>query len=249
MDDAGADFSPRLVTALGTTWAAIRARHPDVPPVVITLGAGSVGQAAGELKLGHFAAARWEHPDGVLAELFVGGEGLRRGGREVLATLLHEAAHGVASTRRVQDVSRGGRYHNARYAALARELGLAVARTGSIGWSDTAVPDATAAAYAAELAALGGALTAWRRSEHHLGSWGGAGEAGDGAGDSGDGGGQDDAGAGRGGRKSSNNGMAARCSCEPPRRIRVAPSVLDAGPVTCGLCDAEFTAAAERGAE
>jgi hypothetical protein len=44
------------------------------------------------------------------------------------------------------------------------------------------------------------------------------------------------------GRKSSNNGVAARCQCDPPRRIRVAPSVLDAGPVLCGICDTEFTA-------
>lgn len=234
------DFSARLVAALGAAWSAIRSRHPDVPPVVITLGAGSIGQAAGELKLGHFAAARWEHPDGVLAELFVGGEGLRRGGRQVLGTLLHEAAHGAASTRRVQDVSRGGRYHNARYAELARELGLTAARIGTLGWSDTSVPDATAAAYAAELAALGGALTAWRRSEHQLG---GEPDAGREPGDGEDGEGQADDNAGRGGRKSSNNGISALCSCEPPRRIRVAASVLGAGPVVCGLCDAEFTAA------
>lgn len=236
MEDTG--FSARLVTALAAAWSAIRSRHADVPPVVITLGAGSIGQAAGELKLGHFAAARWEHPDGVLAELFVGGEGLRHGARQVLATLLHEAAHGAASARQVQDVSRGGRYHNARYAELARELGLTVARAGDIGWSDTAVPDATAAAYAAELAALGGALTAWRRSERHgAGGQDASGEPGEDQADDGEGGG------GRGGRKSSNNGVSALCGCEPPRRIRVAASVLAAGPVMCGLCDAEFAAA------
>jgi hypothetical protein len=236
MEDS--DWSARIVTALAATWAAIRSRHPDVPPVVITLGAGSVGQNPGEMKLGHFAEARWEHPDGLLAELFVGGEGLRRGGREVLATLLHEAAHGAASTRQVQDVSRGGRYHNARYAELARELGLTVARAGTIGWSDTAVPDATAAAYAAELAALGGALTAWRRSEHQrTGGQDASGEPGEDQ----DGDGQ--ASGGRGGRKSSNNGVSARCACEPPRRIRASARVLDAGPVVCGLCDAEFSAA------
>lgn len=237
----GSGFSARLVEALSGVWEAIRVRHPDVPPVVITLGAGSVGQRPGELKLGHFAAARWEHPDGLLAELFVGGEGLRGGAQAVLATLLHEAAHGLAATRRVQDVSRGGRYHNHRYAALARELGLEVAQAGTLGWSATTVPAATAAGYAGGLARLGGALTAWRRSEH-----GGDGPAGPGPGgadgEDGEDRGEESGGAGRG-RKSSNNGVAARCGCEPPRRIRVAPSVLDAGPVLCGLCDCEFTAA------
>jgi hypothetical protein len=234
MDDSA--FSPRLVTALGQVWAAIRARHAEVPPVVVTIGAGSLGVHPGELKLGHFAASRWEHADGTLAELFVGGEGLQRGARAVLTTLLHEAAHGVADTRRVQDVSRGGRYHNGRYAAIARELGAHVERAGNLGWSATTVPDGTAAAYAAELAALGGVLTAWRRSEHAVTTRGGTGD--------GDGGQDDGAGGeapGRG-RKSSNNGVAARCSCDPPRRIRVAPSVLDAGPVLCGICGAEFTA-------
>jgi hypothetical protein len=38
------------------------------------------------------------------------------------------------------------------------------------------------------------------------------------------------------------NGVAARCSCEPPRPIRVAAAVLAAGPVLCGLCDHEFAA-------
>jgi len=73
-----------------------------------------------------------------MAELFVGGEGLRRGAREVLATLLHEAAHGVATTRGVKDTSRQGRYHNRRFA----ELGAAItayrrAETGGPGTTTT----------------------------------------------------------------------------------------------------------------
>jgi hypothetical protein len=66
----------------------------------------------------------------------------------VLGTLLHEAAHGLAQARSVQDASRGGRYHNRRYATLARELGLEVATVKPIGWSATIVPDHTATAYA-----------------------------------------------------------------------------------------------------
>jgi hypothetical protein len=45
---------------------------------------------------------------------------------------------------------------------------------------------------------------------------------------------------GRGGRTSSNNGVPARCGCG--RRIRVAESVLEAGPITCGLCGSDFIA-------
>jgi hypothetical protein len=205
-----ATISPRLVTALDRAWAAIQARHPEVPAVVITLGAGS-GRRDG-LKLGHFAPDRWERAGGRLPELFVGGEGLARGARDVLGTLLHEAAHGVAGARQVQDTSRQGRFHNTRYKALAQELGLAVAKTGSIGWSQTTVPDAIAALYRPELRRLEDALVAWRHAE----------------------------GRGRGGRASSNNGVAARCQCG--RRIRIAASVLAAGPVTCGLCGTDFEA-------
>jgi hypothetical protein len=181
--DSGGPVSPRLVTALDQAWSAIRARHPDVPEVVIALGSGSAGRR-GALKLGHFAAERWQRLDGRLPELFVGGEGLGRGAREVLGVLLHEAAHGVASTRKVPDTSRQGRWHNARYRALAAELGLDVAQVPSLGWSQTTVPDATAALYRSEIRRLEAAITAFRHGEP------------------------------RGhGRVSSNNGVAARCEC------------------------------------
>ena len=88
----------------------------------------------------------------------------------MLGTLLHEAAHGLAQARGVQDTSRQGRYHNRRYATLAGELGLEVASVEPIGWSATTVPDITAAAYAGQLENLAAALVLWRRQEHRLGT-------------------------------------------------------------------------------
>jgi hypothetical protein len=105
-------------------------------------------------------------------EVLVGGEGLQRGSSEVLATLLHEAAHGLAQARKLQDTSRGGRYHNRRYATLARELGLEVASVKPIGWSATTVPEPTAAGYASQLAELQAALVLWRRQEQRIGTGG-----------------------------------------------------------------------------
>jgi hypothetical protein len=84
--------------------------------------------------------------------------------------LLHEAAHGLATARNIQDTSRGGRYHNRRYATLARELGLEVASVKPIGWSATSVPEATAAAYGGDLEELQAALVLWRRQEHRIGT-------------------------------------------------------------------------------
>jgi hypothetical protein len=84
--------------------------------------------------------------------------------------LLHEAAHGLAQARSIQDTSRGGRYHNRRYATLAREVGLEVVSVKAIGWSAITLPEHTAASHASQLDELAAALVLWRRQEHGLGA-------------------------------------------------------------------------------
>jgi hypothetical protein len=153
-----------MVAAMEGAWTAVRARHPQVPEVVVVLGAGSEARR-GLFKLGHFAAARWQVNGQRRAEVLVSGEGLHRGARDVLGTLLHEAAHGLADARKIQDTSRQGRYHNRRYARLAGEVGLEVACDQQTGWSQTRVPDALAEAYADVLADLAAALVLWRYAE------------------------------------------------------------------------------------
>jgi hypothetical protein len=151
-----------LLACLERAWHAIQQRHPDVPAAVVVVASGAGGKG---LNLGHFAAHRWQVSGADRHEVLVGGEGLHRGPVDVLGTLLHEAAHGLACARDVQDTSRQGRYHNRRYAALARELGLEVAAQPPIGWSQTTVPEPTASRYATQLAELAAALVLWRRLE------------------------------------------------------------------------------------
>jgi hypothetical protein len=151
-----------LVATLERTWQTIQQRHPDVPNAVLVVASGSDGK---RLNLGHFAPHRWQVSGADRHEVLVGGEGLQRGPLDVLGTLLHEAAHGLAQARRIADTSRQGRYHNRRYATLARELGLEVASQPPIGWSATTVPDPTANNYAAQLKELAAALVLWRRLE------------------------------------------------------------------------------------
>lgn len=208
-------ISTPMVAALEQAWAAIRLRNPEVPQAVIVLGAGSIGAKAGTLRLGHFAAMRW-HSDatsddgsGQLAEVFVGGEGLRRGAADVLGTLLHEAAHALADVRGIKDTSRQGRYHNARFKELAEELGIEVVKDPRIGWSPTSVPSATRQRYADIITALTAALRLYRAPEKTGGDTG----------------------------KSKN---PPPCVCECGRRIRVATGVLEAGPITCGVCSTDF---------
>jgi hypothetical protein len=202
----------RLVAALEDAWRAIAARHPDLPAAALIVGQGS-GRRGGGLVLGHFAAERWQHTSSddsaYVHEVLIGGEGLQRGAADVLATLLHEAAHAIANVRQIKDTSRQGRYHNTRYKQRAEELGLTVKRHQQIGWSLTTLPHATAKTYAATIRQLEQAITLHRRSE-----LAGAGAAG------------------------GTNLSLAVCRC--PRRIRVAPGTLAAGPIVCAICSQPF---------
>lgn len=260
--EAAAGVTAALVAAVSETWAAIRTRHPQVPAVVVTFGSGTLGTTRGQERLGHFAGGRWmpgrapgaddEHgavtvvqdaggaAGEALAELFVGGEGLRLGAVELLDTLLHEAAHALAHARGIPDTSRQGRYHNARYRKVALELGLEVEEARPFGWTKTTVPADTRTAYAAQLAALRAALLAWRRPEvaRRVTLGPGTGQSGDGtepgAGDSDQ---DEDA------RRRKKNGVVARCACLVPaaRRLRVSEPVLALGPIICGVCEEPFT--------
>ncbi len=53
----------------------------------------------------------------------ISGEGLARTAREVLGTLLHEAAHALAAARGITGTSRQGRYHNRKFATFADRAG------------------------------------------------------------------------------------------------------------------------------
>jgi hypothetical protein len=208
-------ISTPMVAALEQAWADIRTRNPDVPPAVIVLGAGSIGTPTGSLRLGHFAAMRWrtDQPTGsgeLLAEVFVGGEGLARGPVDVLGTLLHEAAHALAHVRQIKDTSRQGRWHNARFKTLAEELGITVTQDPRIGWSPTTLPDATRIEYAGTITALRQALRLYRSAETTA----------------------------MGPKKPT----APPCVCGCGRKIRVSPTILAAGPITCGVCGEDFQA-------
>ena len=79
-----------------------------------------------------------------------------------LATLLHEAVHAVAFERGIKDTSRQGRYHNARFQAVAEEIGLEAGRDPPFGWSSTALAPRTTALYRETLRAPTEAL-----GDHH----------------------------------------------------------------------------------
>jgi hypothetical protein len=168
------------------------------------------GTTSRQAKWGHYGSLRWQHGKSMLSEVLISGEGLKRPAPEVFTTLLHEAAHGLADNRGVKDTSRQGRWHNQKFAKLADELGLDTTKDDRTGWSPCTLRPQTAKKYKPQLDKLAAALKAYRHPEDHL----------------------------EGGRTSSNNALACACSC--PRRIRVAPAVLDEGSITCDVCGDPF---------
>jgi hypothetical protein len=141
----------RLIGALEWAWKAIQSRHPETPEVIITVASGDRHR-----KLGHFSPDRWEVLDeGERPEVLIGAEGLKRLPTDVLGTLLHEAAHGLAHVRGIKDTSRRGHYHNGRFREMAMELGLG--RWCAMGCDERLI-----------VAVVGSRTTWWSR---RIGSW------------------------------------------------------------------------------
>jgi len=200
-----------LVAVLEACWTTIRSWHPEIPQAVIVVGSGSPTRPTQPFKWGHFAALRWQHGTDLMPEVLVSGEGLSRTPAQVLTTLLHEAAHALADTRKIKDTSRQGRWHNKHFAVLAKELGLIPSKDPKIGWSPCTLPDSTAVIYGQELADLTTVLRAFRVPELLRVKE----------------------------RTNSNNGLSIECDCG--RKIRVSTAVFEAGPILCGLCKQPFT--------
>lgn len=202
-----------LVAALEQAWQAIQAKHPDVPDAVVIVGSGRRGRSSHQL-LGHYWPERWatDAGSGHMPELFIAGELLAEGGAAILQTLLHEAAHGLAATRRVKDCSRSGnRYHNRRFADHATELGLdpPVTPSAAQGYSGATLGFDTEAQYADVIVALDAAIDVRLKQRVAAGA------------------------GGRSGKR-----IAVSCSCG--RRLQLTLRAYEDGPILCGNCRSRF---------
>lgn len=219
----------------------IRQNHPEVPAVVIVTGAGT-GPLGG--KWGHFRPRGWmaqAAEEGAAAthihEMFMAGETLAKGARQVLQTMLHESAHALAETREVQDTSRQGRWHNKAFLTTAQEMGLEYRKDKAnpqIGYSEVTLTDATVDEYKDLLDALEAEIHLMVRLPGWLG-----GQDDDGESEGGEGMGK----APKGEPKPNTNNIKCVCRCEEPNIIRMSRKVLDQEVVNCGDCDSLFMAA------
>lgn len=146
--------SVSLTVALAAVWSRIRVHHPEVPEVVLLPVPNPHGQRN---VLGHFAALRWQpRSDGTakrIHEVVVVAEHLDRTIEDIIATLLHEAAHALNFERGIRDCTRS-QYHNQKFKAAAEELGLEVTQVPHYGFALTTMPRLTADLYTVETAGL-----------------------------------------------------------------------------------------------
>jgi hypothetical protein len=241
-----------MTEALASAWADIRANNPKVPQAVIGLAPDPGGSSC--------TSVAWESSPVVLAVVPSDAKA-----RDVLGWLLHQAAHGIAArggiglsgdipaemsipeaakllnvsnatayrwwrsgpvsreqleakaaerkAERARPVkARQGRYHGPAYRDAATSLGLEVSQVPDLGWKDTRLPDAIAKTYEPAVRRIAAALKDWEPPVPP----------------------------GRDSRIRGHNGVVALCSCPEPRRIRITESVLELGPVVCGVCGELF---------
>jgi hypothetical protein len=214
--------------------------------VVIVTGSGMIGPA----RWGHFRANGWTERSEkdaatnlVLGEMFVAGETLARGAAHTLETMLHEAAHVLATIRNIKDTSRQGRWHNQKFRALAEELGLEYEKTSAhpqVGFSEVILTPGTSEQYATVIDELDQAIRLTVELPAFLRPV--PGDTGDNA----------SAGAGESmghhhgrrprakGSGSTSNNVKATCGCPEPRIIRASRKVLEGPQITCEECGEAF---------
>ena len=76
-------------------------------------------------------------------EINISANYMDRPPHETISTLLHEMCHLHAYQNKIQDTSRSGTYHNARFKQIAENHGLTVAKVQSHGWTVTKLTDET----------------------------------------------------------------------------------------------------------
>jgi hypothetical protein len=130
------DRGSRSVQTLEKAWKKLQSILPELPPVVFV----SLDVAGRRRRRGHFSGSSWRyrkaksaHEIGISPELFASA-------REVLATIVHEAAHALLYQRTGSPgCGAGGYYHLSEFRDCCRdELGLECSfRNTRYGFADT----------------------------------------------------------------------------------------------------------------
>lgn len=88
---------------------------------------------------GHFTTSKvWKRKEDNTYELNISAEVLNIQIEETLDTMLHEMVHLYCKENGIQDVSRGGKYHNKKFKEEAERVGLECYHTEKYGWNTKA---------------------------------------------------------------------------------------------------------------
>lgn len=100
---------------------------------------------------GHCTVGKvWKRKDGETYEMNIAAEVLDRQIEEIIDTMIHEMIHLFCRENGIQEVSRGGKYHNKRFKALAEEKGLMCVNAGQYGWNTQGTGNDALTEYALE---------------------------------------------------------------------------------------------------
>lgn len=100
---------------------------------------------------GHCTVSKvWKRKEDSTYELNIAAEVLDREIEEIIDTILHEMVHLYCRENGIQEVSRGGKYHNGKFKELAEKCGLKCVKTGQYGWNTTAQGNDKLTEYALE---------------------------------------------------------------------------------------------------
>lgn len=85
---------------------------------------------------GHCSIAKiWKREDSNTFELNIAAEVLNEPVEEIIDTMLHEMVHLYCRENNIQEVSRGGMYHNSKFKDLAEKCGLVCYKTEKYGYN------------------------------------------------------------------------------------------------------------------
>lgn len=100
---------------------------------------------------GHCSRARvWKRKDEQTYEMNIAAEMLSAPIEEIIDTILHEMVHLYCRENSIQEVSRGGKYHNGKFKAIAEKVGLVCVREGIYGWNTIGTGNDSLLEYALE---------------------------------------------------------------------------------------------------
>lgn len=210
--------SSAATKALQNAWERLRRLHPSIPSAVVILidARGRTG------KLGLFAHSSWRVKKARAHEVAISPL-LFKDPKQVLSTLLHEAAHAMLWKKHRAGMS-GRYYHNKTFRDACRNLGLACDFLHTrYGWTITSWPKGQVPqTYASVLTALRRELPQGAIGPQPISPPP---------------------------RKPPASGLTRlQCRCSPPRTVLVAKRSLQ-GPIVCGQCKGEFKVRARRKSE